>query len=83
MVFVGYQKIPGLPLASCDYSRGNLANQLAKITTEIHHFPVHRATKLKTPKTNWRREYTEFYNRVRDKIFPLMKKALQKKAVSV
>lgn len=83
MVFVGYQKILGLPLASCDYSRGNLAGQLAKVITEIHRFPVHKATKLKVSNVNWRREYVEFYDSVRDKVFPLMKESLQEKAVSV
>lgn len=82
-VFVGYKKIQGLPLASCDYSRGNLADQLAKILTEIHHFPVHRAMELKVPNTDWREEYVEFYNQVKDKAFPLMTEALQKRAVSV
>jgi len=34
--FIGYRKIPGVPLASCNYNRGNLATQPAKIITEIH-----------------------------------------------
>lgn len=83
VVFVGYQKIPGLPLASCDHSRGSLADQLAMLITEIHRFPVHQAMKLKVPKINWHREYVEFYSRVRDKAFPLMNEALLEKAVSV
>ncbi len=83
MVFVGYQKIPGLPLASCDFQRGNLADQLAKTITEIHRFPVHKATKLKVPYANWRSEYVEFYESVREKIFPLMKNPLPRKAASV
>lgn len=82
-MFVGYRKILGLPLASCDYSSGNLADQLAKVITEMHRFPVLKATELKVPKINWRREYVEFYDRVRDKAFPLMNEALQEKAVSV
>lgn len=81
-VFVGYRKIPGVPLASCDYGRGDLADQLAKIITEIHRFPAHRATRLKVPKPDWRREYVEFYRRVRSKAFPLMNEALQERAVS-
>lgn len=81
--FIGYRKIPGVPLASCNYNRGNLATQLAKIITEMHRFPVHLATKLKVPKPNWRIEYEEFYSRVRDKAFPLMNEALQMRAVSI
>lgn len=82
-VFVGYRKITGLPLASCNYGSGKLADQTAKVITEIHRFPVHKATELKVPKTNWRREYAEFYESVRDKAFPLMNEAFQEKAVSV
>jgi len=82
-VFVGYKKIPGRPLASCNYSSNNLADQIAKVITEIHRFPVHKAMKLKVPKINWRREYTEFYDRVRDKAFPLMSETLQEKAILV
>jgi aminoglycoside 2''-phosphotransferase len=81
--FIGYWKIPGVPLASCNYNRGNLATQLAKIMTEMHRFPAHIATKLKVPKPDWRKEYEEFYRRVRDKAFPLMNEALQMRAVSV
>lgn len=82
-VFVGYRKIPGLPLASCNYGSGNLVDQTAKVITEIHRFPVHRAMKLKVPKLNWRREYVSFYERVRNKAFPLMNITLQEKAVLV
>lgn len=83
VVFVGYQKILGLPLASCDYNRGSLDDQLPKLITEIHCFPVHKARALKVPKSNWRWEYVEFYSRVRDNAFPLMNETLQEKAVSV
>ena len=55
-VFVGYRKVLGLPLSSCDYSSGNLADQVAKVITEIHSFPVHKATELKVPNINWRRD---------------------------
>ena len=82
-VFVGYRKIPGLPLASCNYGAGNLVDQTAKVITEIHRFPVHRATKLKVPKLNWRRQYVNLYERVRNKAFPLMTKTLQEKAVLI
>jgi aminoglycoside 2''-phosphotransferase len=41
------------------------------------------ATKLKVPRPNWRREYEEFYSRVKDKAFPLMNKSLQERAASV
>jgi len=81
--FVGYRKIPGVPLTSCNYNRGNLANQLAKIITEMHGFPVHLARKLKVPRSNWRVEYEEFYSRVRDKAFPLLNEALQRRTASV
>ncbi|UCE95722.1 MAG: phosphotransferase [Candidatus Bathyarchaeota archaeon] len=81
--FVGYRKILGVPLVSYNYNRGDLANQLAKIITEIHHFPVHLASKLEVPRPDWRMEYEKFYNWIKDKAFPLMNEALQERAVLV
>ncbi len=82
--FVGYRKIPGLPIARTlfDHSSDDLSEQLAKVLTEIHSFSTYTAVKLRVPKISWHTEYSEFYHRLRKKAFPLMDKTLQEKAVS-
>ncbi len=82
-IFFGYQKIQGLPLVSCDYSSGDLADQVADTIREIHGFPARKAMALDVPKLTWRSEYADFYSKVKRRIFPLMNKSLQEKAVSV
>ncbi|KPL18317.1 MAG: hypothetical protein AMJ93_13930 [Anaerolineae bacterium SM23_84] len=77
-LFVGYRKIPGIPLTPAHLSapvvRG-LASQLAEFLTALHRFPRRRLAGLGIPDASaddWRRRYTALYESVRARILPLL-----------
>lgn len=77
-LFVGYRKIPGIPLMPAHLSvpvvRG-LASQLAEFLTALHRFPRRRLAGLGIPDASaedWRRRYTALYESVRARILPLL-----------
>ncbi len=78
MRFVGYRKLAGVPLA-CDrhtpVQLAQLAKQLAAFLSELHRFPVDLATQQLVPggePAQWRQYYQQFYERVREQVFPLL-----------
>ncbi len=81
--FFGYWKIQGVPLVSCDYHSADLADRVARLISEIHGFPVHKAVTLGVPRLKWRSEYAGLYRKVKKRIFPLMNASLQEKAATV
>jgi aminoglycoside 2''-phosphotransferase len=76
--FVGYRKLDGICLSSADLQTADparLARQLAAFLSELHRFPVDRATQLSVPcysPSEWHEEYQGFYNRVRQQVLPLL-----------
>jgi aminoglycoside 2''-phosphotransferase len=78
MCFVGYRKLPGVPLACDRYipiQLAQLAEQLAAFLSELHHFPIDLAVLLLVPDgdpAQWRQHYQQFYERVRAQVFPLL-----------
>lgn len=77
-LFVGYRKIPGIPLIPAHLSASavtGLASQLAEFLTALHRFPRQRLAGLGIPDASaadWRRRYTALYESVRARIFPLL-----------
>ena len=78
MRFVGYRKLAGVPLA-CDRHTSpqlaQLAEQLATFLSKLHRFPVDLATQRLVPggdPAQWRQHYQQFYERVREQVFPLL-----------
>ena len=79
--FVSYRKIDGVPLQK-EFIRSSqsfhLAKQLARFLTELHLFHLPKATELMIPHmtpSQWRQKYVDFYYQVRQRIYPLLKKA--------
>ena len=74
--FVGYRKIPGISLAGShlkSVQAESIGKQLAQFLSELHQFPVGYAVKLGVPEAGaaeWRTEYRQFYDRVRERILP-------------
>jgi aminoglycoside 2''-phosphotransferase len=77
-LFVGYRKIPGVPLMPAHLSApmvGGIASQLAEFLTALHRFPRRRLAGLGIPDASaedWRRRYTALYESVRARILPLL-----------
>ena len=77
--FVGYPKIPGLPLnrilAVDPGSRPVIARQIGAILTALHRttlpWTVHRLLPRRTT-LDWKRQYLDLYQNVRQKIYPLL-----------
>ena len=78
-VFVGYPKIPGIPLDSvlADHpaARASLAEQIGEILTALHQttlpWVVHRLLPLRTV-LDWKRLYLDLYQVVRQQVYPLL-----------
>ena len=76
--FVGYRKIPGIPLDEDLGGHGQsnvLAQQLARFLSELHSFSPNRAEALGVPSyspAQWRDGYQEMYTRVQNQVFPLL-----------
>jgi aminoglycoside 2''-phosphotransferase len=77
--FVGYPKIPGRPLDSALAANPGalpaLAQQIGEILTALHQIAlpwvVHRLLPLRTV-LDWKRQYLDLYQIVRQKIYPLL-----------
>jgi aminoglycoside 2''-phosphotransferase len=72
--FVGYRKIPGVPLRT-DIATPALIAHLAATLGELHAFSVSRAAELGIPGGSageWREEYRESYVWVRQLVWPLL-----------
>jgi len=79
--FVGYRKIGGVPLQK-EFIKSPqsfyLAKQLASFLTELHLFPLPKATQLMIPHmtpSQWRQKYVDLYEQVRRRVYPLLEKA--------
>ena len=76
--FFGYCKLPGVPLSDLTLSDTGLAEialQLGRFLTELHHFPPARAIELGVPSfttESWRQEYREFRARCSREVSPLL-----------
>jgi aminoglycoside 2''-phosphotransferase len=76
--FVGYRKIPGVPLEAGMLEpawTAPLAAHLAAVLDELHTFPVARASELGVPggsAADWRQEYRETYGWVQQLVCPLL-----------
>jgi aminoglycoside 2''-phosphotransferase len=77
-LFVGYAKIPGVPLAREHLASPcveRVSRQLGQFLTALHLFPRQRAGALGIPDSGaqgWRQHYDAFYQKVRHRIFPLL-----------
>jgi aminoglycoside 2''-phosphotransferase len=72
--FVGYRKIPGVPLNRLPPSR-ELACQLAAILSALHRFPTARALELSVPDLRpprWQREYEGLYEWAQRSALPML-----------
>jgi aminoglycoside 2''-phosphotransferase len=82
--FVGYHKIPGVPLHA-DIAIPALIAHLAAVLGELHAFPVSRAADLGIPggsAADWREEYRQTYDWVRQLVCPLLSQAEQDKVTA-
>ena len=82
-MFVGYPKIPGIPLTktllnSTDPNQS--AKDLGLFLTQLHSFPVEQARQAKVPffdSAQWRTLYEKFYQQIKTEIFPVLDIPLQ------
>jgi len=76
--FVGYRKIPGVPMTARHPAHGGSANparQLGSFLTALHRFPAALAGSASldvTGAAGWRRYYEELYETVRRRVVPLL-----------
>lgn len=76
--FVGYRKIPGLPLSAALFQgsqRDVLLRQLSETLTALHRFPVDTSRELSVPvqtPREWRDEYIGFSAWIARDAFPLL-----------
>src|SRR4030067_299063 len=73
--FVGYPKIPGLPLSRETCASPRITGQISNFLNELHGFPISKAVQLGIPYANatqWRQNYVEFYGWIRDQAYPLL-----------
>lgn len=73
--FVGYHKLPGVPLEHEIARSRRIVVQLGTFLSELHHFPVREAVRLQIPLASpqdWRQNYLDFYKWVRSHCFPKM-----------
>lgn len=81
--FVGYRKIPGVPLSLTRLSPTQIAqaaSQIGRFIGQVQRFPQERATQLGVTggsPSAWREEYARLYAQVREQIVPLLKPATQ------
>ena len=85
-VFVGYPKLPGVPLLPREWAAlsspaggspqmAEVPRQLGEFLTRLHRFPIARATALGAPNGdggNWRGEYRALLGTVRRLVSPLV-----------
>ena len=77
-LFVGYQKIDGIPLQK-DFLKSpqiiHLAQQLTRFLNELHFFPVQQAIRLAIPNAGpkqWHQKYMNLYRQVQLRIPPML-----------
>jgi len=73
--FVGYRKIPGLPITSTLLKSNFVVNQLSEFLSRLHAFSALHAEELKVPALSpsaWRQNYADFYTWIKDHVFPLL-----------
>ena len=77
-LFVGYLKIPGVPLTLghlASTGSTKLSQQLGRFLTALHLFPLEQAVAVGIPEggsAQWRQQYRAFYQTVRQRVFPLL-----------
>jgi len=82
IAFVGYRKIPGVPLDRVG-SSPRLAIQLALFLSALHRFPVEQAAQLGAPDLRppaWQREYEDLYRWAQANVLPLLDPSARPKA---
>lgn len=83
MPFVGYRKLPGIILGEDELlhlpldKQSLLAKELAEFLNQLHAFPVGQAKESCVPAKDLYKEYMEMYEKVSQRIFPLMEANLQ------
>jgi aminoglycoside 2''-phosphotransferase len=76
--FVGYRKLPGVALDPEVLKPGrvpHIARQLGSFLSALQRFPRQEAARLGVPDATpaeWRRQYRELYERMREQVFPLL-----------
>lgn len=83
--FHGYRKIQGVPMTSEALdSSASLATQLGEFLTALHHFPNEIAAQYVPvyTTTTWREQYVEFYEWVREKLFPILDESMRIKVAA-
>jgi len=88
--FVGYPKIPGVPfdsvLVDTPGAASSLAEQVGEILTALHQttlpWVVHRLLPLRTV-LDWKRQYLDLYQTVRQQIYPLLTTSGQQAATAL
>ena len=78
-VFMGYRLIPGQPLwrqtfaALDEATRTRVACQLGTFLRELHDIPIGEAIAVELPVLARRERWTRLYERVQERLFPLMR----------
>jgi len=70
--YVGYRKIEGVPITRCDLSDESLAKQMGRVLALLHAFPIEKALELGVLDIDWRKDYSDFYAKVRRETFCLL-----------
>ena len=81
--YVGYKKIQGVPIMHCDLTSDKLAKQMASVLLEMHSFPPEKALELGVLKLDWKQDYANFFELVRNKTFNLLEEPVRAKAEAV
>ena len=81
--FSGYDKLHGQPLNEIDLKScgAGFARDLGRFLTELHRFPLERASELGVlfaGKTSWRNENQALYERVKRQVYPLLEDGIRR-----
>lgn len=83
--FVGYRRIPGVPLDLAGPSR-RPEGQMARFLSALHRFPVERAVQLGAPDLRppaWQHDYEDLYRWAQANAFPLLEPSARPKATDL
>jgi aminoglycoside 2''-phosphotransferase len=86
-VFMGYRLIPGVPLwrptlTALDLAtQASVARQLGAFLRELHAVPIDEAIAIDLPLLARRDRWTALFERIRERLFPLMRSCAQRHAI--
>lgn len=77
--FLGYRKIPGVPLHPSMSGLPGVAGGVARFLGELHAFPIEAAMQSGVPGAGvetWQQNYMDFYAWILEHVFPLLDRAV-------